>query len=298
MATGQETRYIYAGDERIAMIDYQGRTYYYVKDHLGSTRVLLRDDGVTSAKYYRYTAYGECKKEMLSINQANKFTGKPLDGELGLNLYYYGARYYMPNLGRWISVDPLAGKYPGWSPYAYALDNPLRFIDPDGNYVSPVDNPIYRSAYTRNKFAPNQSKYGQTRGSRFHHGVDLKAPVGTTVKAPVTGVASVATGKIGGIMVTVTIPVPYANAGETHTMMHLRSAEVKTGDIVKEGQTVAKSGMTGNAKDLSSDQAHVHYQIKDANGNEIDPATVINIEGPVQEEPKNESEHRANDPRN
>gem|GEM_PF-5490788 len=37
-----------------------------------STRVLVRDDGVSSAKYYRYTAYGECKKEMLSISQSNK----------------------------------------------------------------------------------------------------------------------------------------------------------------------------------------------------------------------------------
>jgi hypothetical protein len=56
----------------IPMIDYQGRTYYYVKDHLGSTRVLVRDNGVTSAKYYRYAANGECKKEKLSISQPNK----------------------------------------------------------------------------------------------------------------------------------------------------------------------------------------------------------------------------------
>jgi len=132
METGQVTKYIYAGDERIAMIDYQGRTYYYVKDHLGSTRVLVRDDGVSSAKYYRYTAYGDCKKETMNISQPNKYTGKPLDGELGLNLYYFGARYYMANLGRWASVDPLLGKYPGWSPYAYTRCNPLTLIDPDG----------------------------------------------------------------------------------------------------------------------------------------------------------------------
>jgi RHS repeat-associated protein len=116
----------------MAMIDHTNRVYYYVKDHLGSTLVLVRDDGITSAKYYRYTAYGDCKKETMNIAQPNKFTGKPLDGELGLNLYYFGARYYMPNLGRWTSVDPMLAKYPGWSPYSYTRCNPLTLIDPDG----------------------------------------------------------------------------------------------------------------------------------------------------------------------
>ncbi|MEP0827474.1 MAG: RHS repeat-associated core domain-containing protein [bacterium] len=140
METGQVTKYIYAGDERIAMIDYQGRVYYYVKDHLGSTRVLVRDDGVTSAKYYRYTAYGECKKETMNIAQPNKYTGKPLDGELGLNLYYFGARYYMANLGRWMSVDPRISKYRSLSPYNYCGSNPIQRIDVNGEewYTSEV----------------------------------------------------------------------------------------------------------------------------------------------------------------
>ena len=51
---------------------------------------------------------------------------KERDTETGLN--YFGARYYDSDLGRWTSFDPLAGKFPGWSPYNYAIDNPLKYI--------------------------------------------------------------------------------------------------------------------------------------------------------------------------
>jgi len=47
-------------------------------------------------------------------------------------LYYYGARYYDPKISLWLSVDPLAEKYPGVSPFAYTYDNPIRFMDPTG----------------------------------------------------------------------------------------------------------------------------------------------------------------------
>jgi len=49
-----------------------------------------------------------------------------------LGLYYYGARYYDAELGRFITVDPARGKYPGLSPYIYCANNPLKYVDPDG----------------------------------------------------------------------------------------------------------------------------------------------------------------------
>jgi RHS repeat-associated protein len=65
----------------------------------------------------------------------NKFTGKERDEEFGLNLDYFGGRYYDWLRGQWISRDPLAQKYPSWSPYHYALDNPIRFYDIDGRDI-------------------------------------------------------------------------------------------------------------------------------------------------------------------
>lgn len=52
-------------------------------------------------------------------------------------MYDYGARLYMPDVARWGVTDPLAEKYPSWSPYVDTLDNPINFIDPDGRSVYP-----------------------------------------------------------------------------------------------------------------------------------------------------------------
>ncbi len=62
------------------------------------------------------------------------FTGKERDSETGLS--YFGARYYDSDiLTSWLSVDPMADKYPGLSPYAYCAWNPVKLVDPDGREI-------------------------------------------------------------------------------------------------------------------------------------------------------------------
>ena len=70
-----------------------------------------------------------------NYNQKRKYNGKEFDNMHGLNTYDYGARQYNPVTARWDRMDPLAENYSRVSPYVYCLNNPVKYIDPDGNKV-------------------------------------------------------------------------------------------------------------------------------------------------------------------
>ncbi len=107
--------------------------YNYV-DHLGNIRLSYQQDnnGLQVIDESNYYPFGLKHQEYMAV-QNNKYTYKYNGKELQeTGMYDYGARFYMPDIGRWGVVDPLAEKMTRHSPYNYAFNNPIRFIDPDG----------------------------------------------------------------------------------------------------------------------------------------------------------------------
>ena len=70
-----------------------------------------------------------------------QYNGKELNSDLGLGWYNYGARMYDPPTCRFTGVDPLAADYAAWGTYVYVLNNPVRFVDPDGRAPSDANPP-------------------------------------------------------------------------------------------------------------------------------------------------------------
>ena len=61
------------------------------------------------------------------------FSAKEKDTETGFS--HFGSRYYSSDLSIWLSVDPMASKYPSLSPYVYCADNPVKLVDPNGEEI-------------------------------------------------------------------------------------------------------------------------------------------------------------------
>ena len=135
-----ELKYILTAEGRLVPDNGSFRTEYFMKDHLGDTRATYAQaaPGLAQVAEYQHYYPNGLRVESLcytsGVDEPNPYlyNGKELQSEYGLEWYDYGARYYDPQLGRWHSVDPLAESYRRWSPYIYGVDNPLRFIDPDG----------------------------------------------------------------------------------------------------------------------------------------------------------------------
>lgn len=119
----------------------QEKTYYLLTDHLGSVDVVLDDQGkvVERRDFLPYGSERLSDPVTASTETDHKFTGKELDDETGL--YYYGARYYDPLIGRFVSMDPVSGdpKNPqSLNKYSYVQNNPVKYVDPTGKYQKDV----------------------------------------------------------------------------------------------------------------------------------------------------------------
>lgn len=130
--TSSTIKSIFLGNNRICETVAAG-VYYFHQDHIGSSNVITDSTGKQVA-CYEYKPYGETSKISGSFSTDIRFTGQRLDSSTGF--YYYGARYYDPELGRFIQPDTIIAQPfdpQGLNRYAYCRNNPINYVDPTGH---------------------------------------------------------------------------------------------------------------------------------------------------------------------
>ena len=107
---------------------YHTGDYFYHYNHRGDV-VSVTDSSGSEVAHYRYDAFGNVKQKTGTFESPYQFSTKEYDDVSGLS--YYGFRYYSPELGVWLSKDPL-GYVSGMSLYNFIFNNPLNMTDPFG----------------------------------------------------------------------------------------------------------------------------------------------------------------------
>jgi RHS repeat-associated protein len=88
---------------------------------------------IQAEDYYPFGLVASSYRRENSLEQNFLYNGKELQDELNLGWLDYGARMYMPEIGRWGVIDPaVENDHYDWSPYVYVYNNPIRFLDPIG----------------------------------------------------------------------------------------------------------------------------------------------------------------------
>ena len=132
---GNDTaNFIFAGSTRVAMRRSDGTLLYYHGNHLGSTHIVTNASG-NQVEEIHYEPFGKTFTDSGTFDVNHKYTSQEFDSET--DLYYYRARYYDPELGRFIQADSTAVSLRNpqtFNRYSYVLNNPLRYTDPTGNF--------------------------------------------------------------------------------------------------------------------------------------------------------------------
>jgi len=185
-------------DEPICMIDVAdgNKVYYYHFDGLGSV-VALSDVNSEVVERYSYDVFGE-PNTTSSISNPYFFTGRRFDAETGL--YYYRARYYSPDTGRFLQTDPI-GYLAGLNLYTYVGNNPLNWVDPLGLDWYP---PQWAADIIGDIGDAAGWVHDEAMGL-WHKTDGIRAPVGTVMTVTggmLVGVAAAASGPPGWVVGT------------------------------------------------------------------------------------------------
>jgi len=144
--SGVVTKFIRIGTESFAS-KRGANKYFYHNDHLGSVNVVT-DIAGTRVQLNEYDPWGGVSQTVGSIDPTHRFTGKELDPESGL--YYYGGRYYDPEISRFVSPDPFIqspSDPQSLNRYSYVRNNPQNYIDPSGYSFFSFFKKIFKWAF-------------------------------------------------------------------------------------------------------------------------------------------------------
>jgi len=210
---GTKTKYFRVGNEIVGSkqtpVSNPEKMLFYHADHLGGTNVITDISGLR-VQLTEYDPWGKVSRNDGTVDPEKRFTGQILDPESGL--YYYGARYYDPELGRFISPDPVIpspGDPQSLNRYSYTLNNPVKYIDPTGHsFWSAIGN------FFKNLFRNPAQLFSTLISAVLTYGISLVFQIAMAVVADtspkaaqafagglgiVLGAVTLATGNPGGV---------------------------------------------------------------------------------------------------
>jgi RHS repeat-associated protein len=232
---GTKTKFFRVGAEMLAAkqspVSNPEKKLFYHNDHLGGVNVITDINGL-KVQLNEYDPWGKVSSTEGNVDPEKRFTGQILDPESGL--YYYGARYYDPELARFISPDPIVpspGDPQTLNRYSYVRNNPVRYIDPSGmSFWSAIAN-FFKGFFRSVPALVTGIVVGIVAGPIFG---GMAAAVNTAINGGNFGKAIGYGALFGGIAGVIGGPIYEGFGGVSNGVFDLTNfvAAVKTGAVV------------------------------------------------------------------